>query len=240
MAAVPSALPFVTMPKSSLSSRPVSVGSGYPRLDRDLPGNGWPAATLIELLLANPDSGELRLLTPALKRLVQAGRKLVLLAPSYIPFAAALRELGIDQKYVLSIEAEQPADRLASVEQLLKTHDVGALLCWLPEARDDHLRCLQQIAAGNNGLAFVFRPLPAQNRPSPAPLRILCQPMPAGRMSVEIIKRRGPVHHDPLILSLSLPEIMARSLPVRDITKPAMQAAMRPLALVRSHRSVHV
>lgn len=238
MAAVPSAIPFgaSSMPPSSRSA---SVGSGHPSLDRNLPNGGWPAGTLTELLLANPDSGELRLLAPALKRLVHAGKKLVLLAPSYIPFAAALQELGIDRRHVVSIEAEQPADRLASVEQFLKTVNAGALLCWLPEARDDHLRRLQQTAAACDGPTFLFRPLPAQNQPSPAPLRLLCQPMPAGRMSVEIIKRRGPVHLDPLILPLSLPEIMARSLPMRTSTVAAATSTRPVASIVRPLRPLH-
>lgn len=237
MAAVPSAIPFgaSSMP---LSSRSASIGSGHPSLDRNLPNGGWPVGTLTELLLANPDSGELRLLAPALKRIIQAGRKLVLLVPSYIPYAAALHELGITRDHVLSIEADQPADRLASVEQLLKTGNAGALLCWLPEARDDHLRRLQQAAAACDGPAFLFRPLPAQNQPSPAPLRLLCQPMPAGRMSVEIIKRRGPVHLDPLVLPLSLPEIMARSLPARVATSATARPRMSVVQPLRPLRRV--
>lgn len=229
MAAVPSAIPFGA--SSMPSFRSASIGSGHPALDRNLPNGGWPAGMLTELLLTNPDSGELRLLAPALKRIVHTGKKLVLLAPSYIPFTSAMQELGIDSRHILSIKAEQPADRLASVEQLLKTNDVGALLCWLPEARDDHLRRLQQAAVSCDGPAFLFRPLPAQNQPSPAPLRLLCQPMPAGRMSVEIIKRRGPVHLDPLILPLSLPEIMARSLPTRT-SMNAATATTRPTASI--------
>lgn len=225
MAAVPSALPFASSSQSFSSdnwrARPVRMASGYPPLDRELPNGGWPASMLIELLLANPDAGELRLLAPALKRIVQAGKKLALLAPSHISFAATLRELGIDAHSVLLIEADNPTDRLPSVELAMKNADFGALLCWLPEARDDHLRRLQLAAADTNGLAFVFRPLPAQNQPSPAPLRIVCQPMPAGRMSVDIIKRRGPVHVAPIVLSLTS-EMMSRPLPTRTLARPAV------------------
>lgn len=233
MAAVPSALPFAVVSalaqsdrhsRNAASASAPAIASGYPSLDRELPNAGWPASTLIELLLANPDVGELRLLAPALKRIVQGGKKLILLAPSHLSFAATLRELGIDMNRVTLIEAEQPADRIASLEPLLKREDVGALLCWLPDARDDQLRRLQLTASGCSGLTFVFRPLPAQKQVSPASLRILCLPMPAGRMSVEIVKRRGPVHIDPIVLSLSMTEIMARSLPARTLARPALNA----------------
>lgn len=225
MAAVPSALPFASSSHSfsaaSWRDRPVRLGSGYPSLDRELPGGGWPASMLIELLLANPDAGELRLLAPSLKRIVQSGKKLVLLAPSHISFAATLQELGVDAQSVILIEADNPTDRIPSVELALKHVDFGALLCWLPDARDDHLRRLQLAAADTDGLAFLFRPLPAQNQPSPAPLRIICQPMPAGRMSVDIVKRRGPVHVAPIVLSLT-PEMTNRPLPGRTLARPAV------------------
>lgn len=225
MAAVASALPLASSSQSFSSAnwrdRPVRVTSGYPSLDRELPGGGWPASMLIELLLANPDAGELRLLAPALKRIVQSGKKLVLLAPSHISFAATMQELGIASHSIILIEADNPTDRLPSVELALKNADFGALLCWLPEARDDHLRRLQLAAADTDGLAFLFRPLPAQNQPSPAPLRIICQPMPAGRMSVDIVKRRGPVHVAPIVLSLT-PEMTNRPLPIRTLARLAV------------------
>jgi protein ImuA len=228
MAAVASALPFASSShsfssdsSSSRHDRPIRMASGYPTLDRELPGGGWPASILIELLLANPDAGELRLLAPVLKRIVQGGKKLVLLAPSHISFAATCQELGIPSDSIILIEADNPTDRIASVELALKNANFGALLCWLPEAHDDHLRRLQLATADANGLTFLFRPLPAQNQPSPAPLRIICQSLPAGRMSVDIIKRRGPVHVAPIVLSLS-PEIMIRPLPTRTLARPAV------------------
>ncbi len=249
MVAVASAFPFAasSIPSSQSASalrdgaaihRSASIQSGYPSLNRQLPNGGWPASMLIELLLANPDEGELRLLAPVLKRIVQAGKKLILLAPSHISFSATLRELGIDMTNVILIEADQPIDRIASVELAMKSPDFGALLCWLPEARDDHLRRLQLAAADSAGLTFLFRPLPAQNQSSPAPLRIICQPLPAGRMSIEIIKRRGPVYVDPIILPLSIPEIMVRSLAVRNLTRPVFNA--RPYAMDRAAMGVPV
>jgi hypothetical protein len=135
-----------------------------------------------------------------------------------------LQELGIPLDSIVLIEADNPIDRIASVELALKNVDFGALLCWLPEARDDHLRRLQLAAADTDGLTFLFRPLPAQNQPSPAPVRIICQPLPAGRMSVDIVKRRGPVHITPIVLSLS-PEITIRPLPTRTLARPAVNVA---------------
>jgi cell division inhibitor SulA len=185
-----------------------------------LPNGGWPPSVLIELLLSQSGVGELRLLAPTLARLTQAGRTVILLAPPHIPFAAALAESGINLAHVILIEADKPMDRIWAVEQALKSASFGALLCWLPQARADHLRRLQLAAAGGEGLTFVFRPLAAQDQSSPAPLRIVCQPAPAGRMSVNIIKRRGPVHAEPIILPLSIPEMLVKPLATRILVKP--------------------
>jgi len=189
--------------------------SGYQALDRELPKGGWPPSVLIELLMAQPGIGELRLLAPTLARLTQAGKTVILLAPPHIPYAAALADLGIRLQQLILIEVDKAADRIWAIEQTLKSAGFGALLCWLPQARTDHLRRLQLAAAGAEGLTFVFRPLSAQEISSPAPLRIACQPAAHGCISVELIKRRGPVHAAPLILPLTTPEVLARALASR-------------------------
>lgn len=234
MAAVPSALPFSASVTPVLpdavwradqmgSSRSVTTASDFQALDRELPNGGWPASVLIELLLEQPGVGELRLLAPTLARITQAGKTVILLAPPHLPFAAALAELGIDLKKVILIEADKPTDRIWAVEQALKSASFGALLCWLPQARADHLRRLQLAAAGGEGLSFVFRPLAERQQSSPAPLRIVCKPAPAGRLSVEIIKRRGPVHLQAIMLPLAIPHPLVKPLE-RAMTRPAFNS----------------
>lgn len=207
------------------SYRSAPTESGYRALDRELPNGGWPRSVLIELLLPQPGVGELRLLAPMLARLTQAGKTVILLAPPHIPFASALDGLGIDLTHLLLIEAEKPMDRIWAVEQALKSASFGALLCWLPQARPDQLRRLQLTAGGCEGLTFVFRPLAAQNESSPAPLRIVCQAAPEGRMAVNIIKRRGPVHGAPIVLPLSIPELLRKPFAARSTTAPILDSS---------------
>ncbi len=201
------------------------IGSGYGALDQELPNGGWPASVMIELLLAHPGAGELRLLAPTLARITQAGKTVVLLAPTHIPYAATLTELGIDMDKIIVIAADKPADRIWAVEQALQSASFGALLCWLPQARADHMRRLQLAAAGAEGLTFVFRPLDAQDHASPAPLRMICKPLTGGRMSVDIIKRRGPVHGEPIVLPLALPEMSLKPFASRSLAKPIWDGA---------------
>ncbi|GAA4029694.1 translesion DNA synthesis-associated protein ImuA [Actimicrobium antarcticum] len=190
------------------SHRAVTTPSGFRALDRELPNGGWPASVLIELLLSQPGIGELRLLAPVIAELTQAKKTVILMAPPHIPFAAALAELGIDLTHILLVEAEKPADRIWAIEQTLKSASFGALLCWLPQCRADHLRRLQLAAGGCEGLTFVLRPVNAQHESSPAPLRMVCRPAPSGQLSVEVIKRRGPVQSQPVILPLSVPAVL--------------------------------
>lgn len=232
MAALTSALPFsastmlsslsnaiwLESSKSAYRSQPIS--SGYRGLDQELPKGGWPPSVLIELLLSHPDTGELHLLAPTLAQLVRAGKTIVLLAPAHLSFAKELAESGLDKNNIILIKAERPADKIWAVERVMRSANFGALLCWLPQARTDQLRRLQLAAAATQGLSFVFRPQTEQNEVSPAPLRMVCKPLSAGRMSVDIIKRRGPVHGETITLPLAMSE-QPQSLATRPLVKPA-------------------
>lgn len=208
------------------SCRVQTVSSGYVALDKELPGNGWPSSALTELLLTEHGAGEWRLLAPALSSLSASGKTLILLAPPYALHAGALHALGIRLDNVLLITTDKQADRVWAAEQVLKNAGFGALLCWFPQIRNEHLRRLQLAAAGCEGLTFILRPVTAQEQSSPAPLRLVCQPAAMGRMSIDIIKRRGPVLGTPLVLPLSIPHTLAH---------PLAQAHAASLSSTHSH-----
>lgn len=198
----------------ALSTSPLpSTPSGFRLLDEQLPGGGWPARCLTELLLAHPGVGEIRFLASTLASLTQAGREIVLLAPPHIPDPTGWEQMGIDMRRVLVVRTPRPADRLWAIEESLKSSAFGALVAWLPEektlARHDALRRLQSVAASANGLTFLMRPSAAGQHASPAPLRLkLTVGEPDGHrrtLSVRLLKRRGPVLARPL--TLMLPEI---------------------------------
>jgi cell division inhibitor SulA/protein ImuA len=76
--------------------------SGYPKLDRHLPGGGWPPHALTEILLEHYGTGELKLLMPALARLSQSGCEgsaqaagwIAWIAPPFEPYPPALLQWG--------------------------------------------------------------------------------------------------------------------------------------------------
>jgi hypothetical protein len=218
------------------------IATGHAALDAELPGRGWPPAMLTELLWAQQGAGEFRLLAPLLRSLTQAGKSVIMVAPPQRVFAPALAQMEIDIRQLLLIRSEQPADRLWAIEQVLKSASFGALLCWLPQARPEHLRRLQLAAGNAEGPAFIFRPTAARHESSPAPLRLLCAAESGGALAVEVFKRRGPVSGVRLRLpaqSPGLPAVItrafARVLPATlPITVPSNAPAGLPHALDRA------
>ena len=228
-AALMAALPDSVWRASQMgASNSRATPSGYEALDRELPNGGWPASVLIELLLSQNGIGELRLLAPTLAALTQAGKTVILLAPPHIPFAPALAELGMDLQQVLLIQTDKPMDRIWAVEQTLKSASFGALLCWLPQARPDHLRRLQLAAGSGDGLCFVFRPVAAQRESSPAPLRIACRASQCGGIEVDIVKRRGPVFVQPVLLPLPVPPVLEKPFALRTAAPLASRFTPAP------------
>lgn len=186
--------------------------SRFPELDRQLPGGGWPLGMLTELIARNPGVGELRLLIPLLRQLTLERKVVMMLAPPLIPYAPALAGFGIDLDYLIIIQAPNAADRLWAVEQTLKSTSFGALLAWLPQdrTRPEHLRRMQLAAQSSQGPVFLFRELPAQFESSPAPLRLLLLPRPEQRLAVQVLKRRGPLLADPVLIELPQPPLALR------------------------------
>ncbi len=199
--------------------------SGYRALDRELPNGGWPSSVLTEFLLSEPDIGELNLLKNALPQMVAEGKTLVLLASAERKLAAKLNDWGLDLSQIVLIETEHPASQIATVERIMRDPNFGALLCWLPEARDDHLQRLHAAVSNSKGWAFIFRPLEEQHRPSPAMLRILCRSAASTCISLKIIKRRGIVEGKAMVLPLNL------LAPIADTERQAATTVTtRPLA----------
>ncbi|MFL6564723.1 MAG: damage-inducible protein, partial [Burkholderiales bacterium] len=67
-----------------------AMPTGFDALDRELPGGGWPAGALTELFVRRAGIGELQLVLPALAALSWGGKRIVWLAPPYLPYAPAL------------------------------------------------------------------------------------------------------------------------------------------------------
>lgn len=207
--------------RASQLSRPRAAvfASGFGLLDATLPGGGWPAQGLTELLLPHAGVGELRLLAPALAALQAAGQGTIWFDPPAEPDAWALQGLGIGTQQLVVVRSRVPlkgkartqlpaADILWALEQALLSGSGGALLAWLPvRLPAEALRRLQLAAQAHAGPAFLLREAEARQRPSMAPLRLLLASAGPDALRVHLLKRRGPPLAQPL--TLALPPVLA-------------------------------
>jgi protein ImuA len=176
---------------------------GFAALDAELPGGGWPAAALSELLLREPGCGEIRLLAPALAALGE--RDLVWVAPPYPPYAPALQGLRLPLARIVWLRPASEADAAWAAEQVLRSGAAGAVLWWSREALPATLRRLH-LAAQEGGMPlFALRPWAQQHQSSPAPLRLGLEPLAHDGLRVHVFKRRGPSLAQPIELTLPSP-----------------------------------
>jgi len=207
------------------------LSSTYPALDAELPGGGWPAAGLVELLQPRRPLGachEWRLLLPALASLVEGGQGTLALvgAPdALVPFVPTLAVQGLPPARLLWVQAEAARERLWATEQALRCADVPAVLAWLPQVRVELLRRLHLAAVEHGKPLFAFRPAAAQRQASPSPLRLLLDGSDA--LQVQVFKRRGPPMAAPIVLAAHAPPLAALARR-RTLRPPPADTTARP------------
>ena len=166
-----------------------TISSGFPALDRLLPGAGWPQGALTEVLLPHDGIGEFRLLLPALVGLSGGERWIALIAPPYIPFAPALAGLGVDLSRLLLVQPQTRADYLWALENSLRTGACAAVLAWPPDVAAAQLRRWQLAAEAGGAWGALFQRRNVEG--SPAALRVRLAPAEKGAVDLHILKRRG-------------------------------------------------
>jgi len=177
--------------------------TGFEALDAELPGGGWPAAGLTELLLREPGCGEIRLLSPALGSVTD--QELVWIAPPYPPYAPALQALKLPLSHLTWLQPRSEADAAWAAEQVLRSGSAAAVLWWSREALPATLRRLHLAAQEGSTSLFALRPWHQQHQSSPALLRLALEPAAADALCVHVLKRRGPALARPVRLVLPSP-----------------------------------
>lgn len=202
------------------------VPTGFAVLDRELPGGGWPAGALTEILTAREGVGELRCVLPALAALTAAGKRVAWLAPPHLPYAPALAAAGVRLEHLAVVYAPGRRDALWAAEQMLRASACHALLAWLPSAHYAELRRLAVAAGTSPGFTILFRPLQAACESSPCSLRLLLEAHD-GQLAARILKRRGAPLETPLCIPVGTP---IRAL---DRNPSSVPAARGPVARPR-------
>jgi len=167
-----------------------AIASGFPLLDRHLPGNGWPHRAITELLVSGNGGYALALLLPALSRLSRKPPWIVLVAPPQIPYAPALQAHGLDLSRLLLIRSTREQERQWALEQALRCGSCSAVLAWPGRLDMTALRRLQLAAEAGDSIGFLLRSSSAAEQASPAALRLRVEPAVDG-WRLDILKRQG-------------------------------------------------
>jgi hypothetical protein len=208
-----------------------ALPSGFPELDAQLPGGGWPRGALTEILLAREGIGELRLLLPALACASQEGGWLTWVAPPHLPYAPALGAAGVRLDHLLVAQPKSADDAWWTTEQALRSGACSAVLAWLKIADERRMRRLQLSAEAGHAFGVLFRDATAAQQRSPAALRLRLESSPQG-LAVHILKRRGGYLGKPVMLDISRPAVAkhatvtpARPAPLSVVSQKAIAAA---------------
>lgn len=203
-----------------------TVATGHARLDRELPGGGWPVGTLSEVLHDGVGIGEVGFLAGALAR-ASEDRLVAWIHPPHLPYAPALAQSGLKAERCLVVSPKDREDALWAAEQALKSGACGAVLFW-PDTKVDYasLRRLQMAAEAGRTMAVLFRSSATERLSTPAHLRVVLA-REEGMLRLRIPKRRGPPLAAPITIAVGRARHVAR-----PALQPAPARAARPLHLV--------
>ena len=182
------------------------LSTGYALLDEQLPGGGWPVGAVSEIICTQEGIGEMQFLMPALAKLSQQGKWLALVAPPYIPYPLALSACGVDISKILLIRPRKENDALWTIEQALRAGTCGAVLGWLgDDVTAQQMRRLQLAAEQGGSVGLFFRSAVSVQQNTNSALRLQIKRI-AGRLSVDILKRRGRWPLGPVELDINRPD----------------------------------
>ena len=164
---------------------------------------------------------------------IAVGRDVVLVGPPKTPHLPGLRHLELDERHLVWLRAETPAERLWATEQLVRSAAAGLLVAWLPQARPEQIRRLQIGAQSSASPVFICRPATAMHEASAAPLRVQLRFGVDWELQVHLLKRKGAVHDGELRLA-SVPGGLERLLTPRLRTPSNLIGARHAHGMLRT------
>lgn len=187
---------------------PAAIDTGFEAMNQHLPGGGWPAAGVVEIIYPHLGLGELSLLLPCLRQLSQRERWLAWVAPPWRPNAAALVSAGVDIRKLLLVSPKngvsQHRDTLWSLEECIKSGAVSAILGWPQQLKPDQARRLHLCASQYQVPCFLFKQQPVTQTPASTAcaLRLQLQAIDTQRVTVSVLKQRHGWPPPPFTLTL--------------------------------------
>ncbi|MBE0486928.1 translesion DNA synthesis-associated protein ImuA [Marinobacter sp.] len=165
--------------------------TGYPALDNQLGGLGWPRGALSECLLDTCGIGELHLVLPLMQRVTAAGKTIFWLNPPHTPYAPALTREGVNLDHLVMVNTRDQGDFLWTMENCLRSPVTGLVLAWPGKLASRDVRRLQLASEAGGNVCVLFRNRRFTEQNSPAALRLELIPGEYQELKVNVLKRRG-------------------------------------------------
>jgi len=147
--------------------------TGFPQLDDILPGRGWPDSGLLEIITPHWGMGELQILMPLMRNIIEQGKWILWVSPPHQLYAPALVQAGIDTRQILVVKADTSCtDALWSMEKALQTKNCGLVLAWQSWLPGRVLRRLQLAGDAGKTLGVLFKHNDSKYSPSSMRLQI--------------------------------------------------------------------
>ena len=206
------------------------VATGHPALDRELPGGGWPSATLSEVLHDGVGIGEVSFLMGAAAKASEGARLIAWVNPPHLPYAPALAQSGLALEQCLVVRPANPEDALWAAEQVLRSGACGAALLWMQ--KDDYawMRRLQMAAQAGRCMAVMLRSTAVERVSTPAHLRVVVE-REGAMLRIRIPKRRGPPLVKPVEIAVGFPLAGSSQRAGPSLFAPVFSLPQRPRAV---------
>lgn len=169
--------------------------TGFAELDNLLPGGGWPASGLVEIVSRHKAIGELQLLMPLLRERSHQQQSLLWITPPYTLHGPALANSGINIRNSFVIPSQARCNNaLWSIEKALQSSECGMVLAWQNWLSARVVRRLQLAANEGNTLGVLFHQRPVPHSPASLQLEISAAPPAADgsrQLNVRLLKAKG-------------------------------------------------
>ena len=182
------------------------IATNFAVLDAFLPWRGWPVGAMTEIMTDTTGCGEMSLLLPAMARLTQEKRPILMIGAPHALYAPALTQAGVDPSRVTQINpsstSKQAKENLWSAEQALKTGLPGMVVLWTAASQSvapEVLRRLHLSTLGRDTMLIHFRGKSSMSQPSPAWLRFGFAADDT-HIRLQVLKCRGRLLTRPLII----------------------------------------
>ena len=194
------------------------IPTGFPGLDNILPGRGWPRRGLIEVVTPGWGMGELQLLMPLMRSVIESGKWILWISPPFLLYGPALQQAGVDTDRVVIVDPSTTCkDALWSMEKALQTSNCGLVLAWQNWLPGTVLRRLQLAAESGGTLGVLFKRSVSEHSHSRLTLKIKGSGGKNDSFSevmLAVVKARG--NFRPLSVRLNLYDTQQRPRPSRQ------------------------